>query len=62
MDFEEVIQGVEVKKVFARLQDLIIMWINVHGQEETSRVGDQDNTSQSINLYRAWFWTIVWNP
>ena len=59
MDYEEVIQGVEVKKVFARLQDLTIRWINVHGQEETSRVGEEDNTSQSINLHRAGFWTIM---
>ena len=59
MDYEEVIQGVEVKKVFARLQDLTIRWINVHGYEETSRVGEKENTSHSINLYRDWFWTIM---
>merc|ERR1719318_1537302 len=59
MDYEEVIQGVEVKKVFARLQELTVKWIKVYGHEETSRVGEEDNTSQSISLYRAGFWTIM---
>ena len=48
----------EVKKVFARLQELTVKWNEVHGQEETSRVGEKDNASQSI-LYRAGFWTIM---
>ena len=59
MDYEEVIQGVEVKKVFARLQELTLKWIKVHGQEETSKVGEEDSTSHTISLYRAGFWTIM---
>jgi hypothetical protein len=49
MDYVEVIQGVEVKEVFARLQELTIKWIKVHKQEEES-------TSHSI---RVGFWTIM---
>ena len=45
----EVIQGVEVKEVFARLQELTMKWIKVHKQEEES-------TSHSI---RVGFWTIM---
>ena len=52
MDYVEVIQGVEVKEVFARLQELTIKWIKVHKQEE-------DSTSHSISLYRVGFWTII---
>ena len=51
-------QGVEVK-MFARLQELTVKWIKVHGQEETSMVGEEDSTSQSFSLYRAGFWTIM---
>eukprot|EP00092_Neocalanus_flemingeri_P020739 GFUD01022474.1.p1 GENE.GFUD01022474.1~~GFUD01022474.1.p1 ORF type:complete len:194 (+),score=59.20 GFUD01022474.1:114-695(+) len=58
-DYEEVIQGVEVRKVLAKVQELTINWIKVHGQEETSREEDAENTSQSISLYRAGFWTIM---
>ena len=59
MNYEEVFQGVEVKKVFARLQDLAIGWSMFMGQEETSRVGEEDSTSQLINLYSARFLTIM---
>jgi condensin-2 complex subunit D3 len=52
MDYVEVIQGVEVKEVFARLQELTIKWIKVHKQEE-------DSTIHSISLYRVGFWTIM---
>eukprot|EP00092_Neocalanus_flemingeri_P020738 GFUD01022473.1.p1 GENE.GFUD01022473.1~~GFUD01022473.1.p1 ORF type:complete len:160 (-),score=58.60 GFUD01022473.1:494-973(-) len=58
-DYEEVIQGVEVRKVLAKVQELAIKWIKVHGQEETSREEDAENTSQSVSLYRAGFWTIM---
>ena len=59
LDYEEVIQGIEIKKVLVKLQELTTRWIKVHGQEEASSVGEQDNTSQSISLYRAGFWTIM---
>ena len=46
LHYEEVIQGVDVKKVLVRLQELAIEWIKIHGQEDTSRVEEEGNTSQ----------------
>ena len=46
LHYEEVIQGVDVKKVVGKLQELTTEWISVHGQEETSRVEEEADTSQ----------------
>ena len=52
-DYEEIIDGVDVGRVFNRLTQLISRWIKTHGTAETSQeTEDMNNTSQSMDLYR----------
>ena len=58
-DYEELIQGMELGKLFTRLTELISRWIKTHknGSEEAeeSSSSDMNATSQSVDLYRSLF-------
>ena len=58
-DYEELIQGMELGKLFTRLTELISRWIKTHknGPEEAeeSSSSDMNATSQSVDLYRSLF-------
>ena len=57
-DYEEIIQGVDVGRVFTRLTMLISQWIKTHGAKtgeesgSSSETADMDATNQSVDLYR----------
>ena len=56
-DYEELILGMELGKLFTRLTALISRWIKTHknGPEEAeeSSSSDMNATSQSVDLYRS---------
>ena len=52
-DYEELIHGVDVGKIFSKLTELISRWIRTHGSGEAATENDEMNsTSQSLDLYR----------
>ena len=57
-DYEEIIQDIELGKLFTRLTELISRWIKTHknGTEEAEESSsDMNATSQSVDLYRSLF-------
>ena len=57
-DYEELIQGMELGKLFTRLTELISRWIKTHKngpEEEAESSSDMNATSQSVDLYRSLF-------
>ena len=56
-DYEELIQGVELGKLFTRLTELISRWVKTHtnGPEEAEESTDMNSSSQSADLYRSHF-------